>query len=213
MMSRPRSAAALLLAGLLATGCDSATAPDDAALLAEDLVTVALQLETAAAAALDAGLASAGFAVFVAAPGASGTVPFETSITRTQGCPRGGSILFEATVRGEGDRATRSLTSEMRTVTTHRSCAHGRGADGGITVTLDGNPNLTQTTNRKIVNGQLSGPQTSTQKGGFTFRTSDGRSGSCEVDLTSVYDPATETMTLKGTSCGRAIDVTRRRGG
>nr|MDQ3388209.1 hypothetical protein [Gemmatimonadota bacterium] len=82
----------------------------------------------------------------------------------------------------------------------------------GVTITTNGNPNVALKANHKMVNGALSGLQTQTQKGGFTFSTSDGRSGSCTIDITSTFDPATRTHTLKGTTCGRTVDRTRTRG-
>jgi hypothetical protein len=51
-------------------------------------------------------------------------------------------------------------------------------------------------------------PLTSTQTGAFTYSTSDGRSGTCQVDIESVFDPAARTHTVTGTFCGQAIEVT-----
>jgi hypothetical protein len=38
-----------------------------------------------------------------------------------------------------------------------------------------------------------------------------GGSGSCTVDLTATWTPATRTYTLQGTFCDRAVHVTRTR--
>ena len=38
-----------------------------------------------------------------------------------------------------------------------------------------------------------------------------GGSGTCDVDLSSSFDPATHTVTVTGTFCGRTVNVTRTR--
>jgi len=61
-----------------------------------------------------------------------------------------------------------------------------------------------------IVAGVLSGLQTQTHKGSFTWARTGG-SGTCDVDLASSYDPATHTVTVTGTFCGHTVNVTRTR--
>ena len=106
-----------------------------------------------------------------------------------------------------GDRATRSLNVETTGTRTDTDCAF-RTKHGEIT--LNGNPNIAFTGSLNIVNGVLSGPQTATHKGSFTWARTGG-SGTCDVDLTSTYDPGTHTATVTGTFCGVDVNVTRNR--
>jgi hypothetical protein len=76
---------------------------------------------------------------------------------------------------------------------------------------VDGNPNIAYTGNLNIVNGAFVGLQTQTHKGGFMWARTTG-SGTCEVDLTSSFDPATRTVTVSGHFCGHVVNVTRTRG-
>jgi len=79
-------------------------------------------------------------------------------------------------------------------------------------LTLNGNPNIAYDGKLNIVNGALSGLQTQTHKGSFKWARTGG-SGTCDVDLTSSFDPATHTVTVSGTFCGHTVNVTRTRAG
>lgn len=74
----------------------------------------------------------------------------------------------------------------------------------------NGNPDIAFDGKVNIVNGALSGPQTATHKGSFSWARTGG-SGTCDVDLTSTYDPDTRTATVTGTFCGIDVNVTRTR--
>jgi hypothetical protein len=72
------------------------------------------------------------------------------------------------------------------------------------------NPNTAFDSKLNIVNGVPVGLQTQTHKGSFTWARA-GASGTCSVDLTSSFDPATHTVTVTGSFCATAVDVTRTR--
>ncbi|HWL40977.1 MAG TPA: hypothetical protein VNO75_12140 [Gemmatimonadaceae bacterium] len=139
----------------------------------------------------------------VAAP-----IAINNSFSVTKRCPQGGHVALAGTTDGTGDRATHSLTLETNATRTDADCAF-RTRNGVVTV--NGNPNLAYKGNLNIVNGALVGLQTQTHKGSFTWERRGG-SGTCEVDLSSSFDPATRTVTVSGHFCGHAIDVTRTRG-
>jgi hypothetical protein len=141
---------------------------------------------------------------------ATTSVPFPISnqFTVTKQCPRGGQVVLAGGVMGTGDRATHSLTLDANATRTDTNCAFDT-RDGVLT--LSGNPNLAYTGHLNIVNAALVGLQTQTHKGSFTWSRTGG-SGTCDVDITSSYDPATHTATVIGSFCGHAINVTKTRG-
>ena len=202
--------AALVLA---LAACDQSTGPSgnlsqaDANELAADMDAVST-LGTS-----DFGL-GASFSVSVA-PGSgsaaattSAPIAINNTFTVTKQCPEGGQVVIAGTVVGTGDRTTHDLSLETNATRTDTNCAF-QTRDGVLT--LNGNPNIAYKANLNIVNGLLSGVQTQTHKGSFTWARVGG-SGTCDVDLTSSFDPATHTATVTGTFCGHTVNVTRTRG-
>ena len=202
--------AALVLA---LAACDQSTGPSgnlsqaDANELAADMDAVST-LGTS-----DFGL-GASFSVSVAPGSASAAattsapIAINNTFTVTKQCPEGGQVVIAGTVVGTGDRTTHDLSLETNATRTDTNCAF-QTRDGVLT--LNGNPNIAYKANLNIVNGLLSGVQTQTHKGSFTWARVGG-SGTCDVDLTSSFDPATHTATVTGTFCGHTVNVTRTRG-
>lgn len=200
--------AALLLA---VAACDSSTSPSggisqaDANQLAADMDAVATLGES------DFGLGPA-FSVNVGGAGssASASVPIaiNNSFSVTKQCPKGGQVAIAGTTVGTGDRATHSLTLDVDATRTDANCAFE--TRNGI-LTVNGNPNIVYEGHLSIVNAALSGLQTQSHIGSFTWSRTGG-SGECEVELASSYDPATHTATVTGHFCGHIVNVTRTRG-
>jgi hypothetical protein len=132
---------------------------------------------------------------------------FSNTFSISKPCPKGGTVALAGTTSGTGDAATHSLNVETVATRTDAACAfqtkHG-------VVTINGNPNIAYDGKLNIVNGALSGLQTQTHKGSFTWARA-GLSETCAVDLASSFDPATHTVAVKGTFCGVTVDVTRTR--
>jgi hypothetical protein len=143
-----------------------------------------------------------------AATTVSAPITINNTFTVTKQCPQGGQVVLAGSVVGSGDRTTHNLTLETNATRTDTNCAF-QTRDGVLTI--NGNPNLTYKGNLNIVNGLLSGVQTQTHKGSFTWARVGG-SGTCDVDLTSSFDPATHTATVTGSFCGHTVNVTRTRG-
>lgn len=208
-MRRKPVLAALAAAALLAAGCDkNATAPTADALESADAALLAEELDALTGAALSAGIGSA--VLFSEIPANGAPLPVDRSFTSTRRCPGGGSVAMAGTTKGEVDMAARSLTLETSATRTESACAFPSRRAGGATLTVDGNPNVAIRASHKLAGGQPAGPQTITQKGAFKWSASDGRSGSCTLDLTSTVDFATVTYSVKGTMCGQAVDVTKK---
>jgi len=143
-----------------------------------------------------------------AATATSAPIAINNQFTVTKQCPQGGQVVIAGSVVGSGDRTTHDLSLETNATRTDTNCAF-QTRDGVLT--LNGNPNIAYKANLNIVNGLLSGVQTQTHKGSFTWARVGG-SGTCDVDLTSSFDPATHTATVTGTFCGHTVNVTRTRG-
>ena len=135
-------------------------------------------------------------------------VAIDNQFSVTKQCPKGGQVVIAGRTTGTGDRATHDLSLHTVATKTDVSCAfetrHG-------TLTLNGNPNIAYDGQLNIVGGQLSGLQTQTHKGSFTWARNAG-SGTCGVDLSSSFDPATRTATVTGTFCDRTVNVSHTRG-
>lgn len=196
MRARPFfTTAALFGVFVAASACDrAATEPDATELSSSEISALAPQFD-----ALAFGMAS-----FLVPQNA------DREFTHTRACPKGGTTTFAGRVTGEVDPDTRTRTSEMRATKTDQNCAFEAGRSG-VTVTVNGNPNIVIQHSMKIVNGVPSGLQTASQKGGFTWKRSDGAPGNCAVDVQSVFNPETRTYTISGTMCDRTINVAHTR--
>lgn len=203
-MRTPALLALAFPAMLALSACESSVSPVNG-LSEADLQDLAMELDVAARGALTTG----GPSFAEASAEVSGAQPINSSFTASVGCPVGGTLSIAATSTGEYDQAARKLTLATTATVTHEDCAVRNRRD--VTITVDGNPNLVMTSALTIVNGVPSGLQTSTQQGSFTYTTSEGATGSCEIDVTSSWDPATRTHTVTGTNCGRTINYTRTR--
>lgn len=195
----------LALPAMLAlAACESSVAPAGT-LSDEDLQDLAAALESVAQGAMT----TSGPSFSESAEEGTGPRPIATTFTMTVGCPVSGTLSIAAESKGEVDRATHSMTLATTATVTHDECAVRNRR--GVTITVNGNPNVVMTSNIKVVDGRPSGIQTSTQKGAFTWSTTEGASGTCEIDVTSSFDPDTRTRTVSGTNCGRTINFTRTR--
>jgi hypothetical protein len=137
----------------------------------------------------------------------SAPVTFDNNFSVSKQCPKGGSVALSGRTFGTGDATTHSLNVETVATRTDTKCAFE--TEHGV-VTVNGNPNIAFDGKLNIVNAALSGLQTQTHKGSFTWART-GFSGTCGVDLASSFDPATHTVTVVGTFCGAAVNVTRTR--
>ena len=186
------------------TGLSNAISQEDANQLAADMDAMS------ALGTNDIGLGPS-FSVIVDVGGstaaATAPIPIDNQFTVTKQCPKGGQVVIDGRTTGTGDRTTHSLSLETVATRTDTNCAfetrHGL-------LTINGNPNIAFDGKLNIVNGALSGLQTATHKGSFTWARTGG-SGTCDVDLSSSYDPATHTATVTGTFCGHTVNVTRTR--
>jgi hypothetical protein len=103
------------------------------------------------------------------------------------------------------DRSTSSGSISFDATRTEEACAFNRH---GGTITVTGNPNTQLTASQSVTDG-TPGVRTATKKGAFTWTRSSGGSGSCSVDVTHTWDPATKMLHIAGTLCNQTVDITR----
>ena len=163
----------------------------------------------AVAATLLAGFGPAFSAEPAGAPSAESST-HTTTFQRQHACPVSGSSTLAGQRTVTRNPATHTGSMQMTATRTDAACTvNARGRQGG-TLTINGNPHIQVTAQHAWTNG-VPGPATHTQKGSFTWSRSAGGSGTCSVDLTGTFTPSTQTYTLAGTLCGRAVNVTRTR--
>lgn len=191
------------LAGLgLLAACADMSGPnhqltdDEASFLAEEFAGVALD-GVAGSMAGSPGLAGA--PAMTDAPGA-GPITWERTFTETHPCPAGGTVTTSGTNKGTIDSETHSGTVEVSHTLDMDECARVRN---DVTITVSTNPAITMTGTVTIEAGHRTAGSF-TKTGTFLWTTSDGRSGSCEVDLTITW-AADGTHTVTGTVCGKEI--------
>jgi len=132
------------------------------------------------------------------------TVPFDNTAL----CPRGGALAVKGQADVVWDAATRTGTVDVSATSTPAQCAAENGK--GAVLTFTGDPSTQVHATGSSTSG-LPGKLTVTQKGAFKWQRTGGASGRCAVDLTSVADPATQTLHVTGSFCGIAVDATRSR--
>jgi len=199
---------------LAIAACDSSTglsaniSQADANKLAADMDAVSTLGTTdfGLGASFSVGLAGSG----TTASAATAPTTFNNTFDVTKQCPKGGSVEIKGSINGTGDRTTRSLTVDADATRTDTDCAF-ETRNGG-TITVNGNPNIAYKGHLNIVNGLPVGLQTQSHDGSFTW-VRGTESGTCNIKVSSSYDPATHTFTVTGTVCGRDVSVTRTRGG
>ena len=95
----------------------------------------------------------------------------------------------------------------VTTTATRTDAACAFNSRGGV-LTINGNPNVALTNTINVVAGKPVGPQTQTHKGSVTW-TRGTKSGTCNIDVTSVFYPTAGTFSVTGTLCSRTLNVSR----
>jgi len=132
-----------------------------------------------------------------------------SQFTRTRECPVSGTATLQGTRTVEHDAATNNGSMQMTATRTDAACTMNARRGGG-TISITTTPNVQVTVSQAWTGGQP-GTRTATHKGSFSWTRSAGQSGTCAVDLTATFTPATRTYTLNGTFCNHTVSVTRTR--
>ncbi len=123
------------------------------------------------------------------------------SVSRT--CAAGGMMTLTGQRTVTADRET--LTLDLAATKSYADCP----VETRQNVVISRTGAIGVRAHRSLVGGAPSGLQTQSHQGSFAWTASDGRQGTCTVDLRAEFNPATRTHTVKGTLCGRTIDVSR----
>ncbi|MGI9628660.1 MAG: hypothetical protein ACR2QM_17630 [Longimicrobiales bacterium] len=203
-MLRIRTLAPTVMALTLATAaCEDNTTGPVGEISADDLAEVALDLDDQLGGVLTEEGQQSASSGSVMAPSFDVVVTDRTfSVTRT--CPEGGSAMWDGSAHREFDTETGVMTGSFTGTRTRTDCAFARGE---FTITVNGSG--TWTKERRRLDGQLDGLQTSTHVGSFTALRSDGAERSCGFDVTIVRDPDARTVTIDGTMCAAIIHRVR----
>lgn len=192
-------AGAFAAAVAVAAGCaDDGLGPEDSNLTAAEVADLALDLDDTTGDIIFGELLLGGFGLGDGIGITSGDV---RTFERKRDCPLGGNVSLAGTIERERD-GNGAVEFTLVAAGTKTDCT--RQARNDLTIKVNGG--FTLEAYRKRVNGKPVGLQTTTKKGQFDWERSDGKSGSCAFDLTSVRNPEAGKRTIKGTMCGREID-------
>ncbi len=164
-------------------------------------VTSGDELTSTEVAAVLTALGSAFESVGAGAQAAPGQVPisFNESFSLSAAC-ESGTIDVSGSIAGTVDDVT--FDSDTRT-TVRWELNDCVVSDGTNTFTVNGAPHIELVLD--LITTQDDFTATGTQSGGFSFTSSDGRTGSCSMDVTfSIVTTATSVdATVTGTICGQ----------
>ena len=133
----------------------------------------------------------------------SGTISVNQSIDETAAC-EAGTLGVKGRVEGTVDDETFETDMTMDFTLNFNSCMVSNEAGS---ITLDNPPGIAYYLDMDM--GQEAYAISGSQKGGFSFTTSDDRMGSCSIDLTFdvSYDSGTgQSNVVSGTVCGRSAE-------
>lgn len=193
------------LAALTLTACDgSPTGQAGAAIDRAEAQIAASAWDEVGAMVMD-GFVGPAFSISGGGEPAAATATEE--FTRTRQCPVSGTAIVAGTRVVQHDPATNSGSVQLTATRTDAACTVNARRGGG-TMSITTTPNVAVTSSQTWTAGQR-GTRTTTHKGSFSWQRSGGQSGTCAVDLTATFTPATRTYTLNGTFCNHTVNVTR----
>ena len=132
-----------------------------------------------------------------------GTISVNRSVDETAAC-EAGTVGIKGKVEGTVDDETFETDMTMDFTLNFNSCMVSTEAGS---ITLDNPPGIAYDLDMDM--GQEAYAISGSQKGGFSFTTSDDRMGSCSIDLTFdvSYDSGTgQSNVVTGTVCGRSAE-------
>jgi len=132
----------------------------------------------------------------------AGTINIDQSVSETVAC-EAGNIGVSGKVEGSVDDETFESDLALQITMNFNGCAVSSETN---TITLSNPPGLRY--DLDFLMGQTSFSTSGTQTGGFNFVTSDGRQGSCAIDLdfdvSYDMDGGNYSSTVTGEVCGRS---------
>jgi hypothetical protein len=200
MLARSRPLALVFGAALLSAAACSDSTGVKGSLTAAESRALAIQMGTHMARGLSgsASAASAGGAQLNATP-----APFSLSVNFEVLCPKGGKTRLKAAFSGQIENSTQSITADATGTNEPNDC----GFDvEGKTIWVTGL--LTSNAHVDVVNGVPVRENRASLEGSFRWRSSDGRSGNCDVAYTAKANYTTNVADVTGNFCGASIQFT-----
>lgn len=196
-----------LMVVLAACSDDEPSAPGETELSADEAGFLAVETDRALDAVLG-GLFSdqAGFSA-PAEPAATEPIVREFSFERTHSCPDGGQVVVSGEGSMEVDPEIGMGEMNVAGTKTIEACARERD---GVVYTTNGSLEFDAHWLREdfeLVEAEKN------LIGAFSVETSDDRTKECTIELHTVFDPETETVTVTGEVCGRTVERTWDRSG
>lgn len=193
----------LIALALPLAACSDSSGPDSTNLTRAEALSIASVILSSGETATTESSASQN----VSAPAGVDAVPIEFThqVQSSHPCPAGGTVAFDLVMDGTADDETGSFAFTLGGSQTHNDCAFPHQ---GLTITVDGDPDLQFTASAAMTDNLPSAPFTFGVEGGFTFVTSDGRSGECLVSIDAVTDFNARQRTLSAQVCGHSINQT-----
>jgi hypothetical protein len=200
MLSTLRSPLALVLGAALlaAAACSDSTGPNGS-LTPEELNELALQMGVG----LSSDLTSSAAVTSDGARLNAIPAPLSASVDFTIRCPRGGTARITGSIDGTFDEATQSAVIDV--IATQRPNDCGYNVHGKPIRTTG---ELTAKAHVEIEDGLPVGIHTASLVGEFSWRTSDGRRGSCSVDYSATANYKANASTVNGNFCGATMHFT-----
>lgn len=131
-------------------------------------------------------------------------VPFSFEIAMTVPCPLGGEVAFSGSMEGEYDADAESFALTYNASQVHSGCAVD---SEGLTLTITGNPGIQLASDLSVVGNPPQGSQSLSLTGGFDWSASDGRSGTCTIEVTAAMDLGAKSGSASGSVCGHSVDA------
>jgi hypothetical protein len=128
-------------------------------------------------------------------------ISVDQSVSVTAPC-QSGTISVDGSVSGTVDDQTFESDLSMGVTVDFAACSF---PSNDLTVTVDGQPDITFQADFLLTQESLS--VDGSQRGGFSFTTSDGRAGSCAIDIefdASYTTGSAAVSSVSGTVCGRS---------
>lgn len=204
MLNR-RSLLLLPLLGLILGACDESTAPEGDELSAEEAAALAIALDNTSSEAIDPEPDADGpdLALLPSQGPSKAVTTARDEFSIDLACPRGGTARLEGQREVVINTDEDFITLDVEASKDHSGCTFRTG--GGVDITIDGT--VTFVAAREWRHGEASASQT--HSGTLTYVTSEGKEGSCSVDLTTEFNlvPGSITRSIVGSVCGHEVDV------
>lgn len=192
----------LMGAGLVLGACSDTSGPTGDRLSQAEALQLAAQVlvstEVAASGSLEMGGAEA--------PATAGPpVNFTQEHESTHPCASGGEVAVQFVLSGSYDEETNALQADLNGSHIHTDCAFPQN---GRTLVVSGQPSIGFSVSIGAANGVPTQPFTYSLDGGFRWEMSDGRAGTCSLDLEAITDFAEQQRTIQGSVCGHTVSDT-----